>query len=101
MKASRASGLEVPGYITGILQAENRKKWTNLNQYISINTDIDEKWFVIFKHTFNHLSFGYAHLAQLEYYFSLFLSFFLLHYHFFFLFPSYLLLNYLTLRNQT
>ena len=27
------------------------KKLTSLNQYISVITDIDEKWFVIFEHT--------------------------------------------------
>ena len=42
------------------------KKLTSLNRYISVITDIDEKWFVIFEHTINHLSFGYIHLPQLE-----------------------------------
>ena len=46
------------------------KKVTSLNRYISIITHIDEKWFVIFEHTINHLSFGYVRFPQLEYYFS-------------------------------
>ena len=49
-----------------------------LNRYISVITDIDEKWFVIFKHTINWLSFGYVRLPQLEYYFSYFFFFFLI-----------------------
>ena len=36
------------------------KKLTNLNRYISTITDIDEKWFVVFEHTINHLSFRYV-----------------------------------------
>ena len=32
------------------------KKLTVLNRYISIIVDIDEKWFVIFEHTINHIS---------------------------------------------
>ena len=53
------------------------KKLMILNQYISVITNIDEKWFVIFEHTINHLSFGYIGLPQLEYNFSCFVSFFL------------------------
>ena len=47
---------------------ENR--WTNLNRYISISTDIDKNWFVIFEHTMNYLFYGCVHLSQLEYFFS-------------------------------
>ena len=64
--------------MTKILQAKVGRKWTILNQYISVITDIDEKWFVIFEHTINCLSFDYVHLPQLDYYFSSFVSFFLL-----------------------
>ena len=60
------------------LQAENGQKLTNLNQYILIITNINKKLFVIFEHTINHLSFGYVRLSQFEYYFSCFVSFFLL-----------------------
>ena len=59
------------------------KKLTNLNRYISIITDIDEKWFVLFEHSINHLFFGYVHLGQLKKYFSCFPSFLT----FFFLLP--------------
>ena len=59
------------------LQAENGQKLTNMNQYILIITNINKKWFVIFEHTINHLSFGYVRLPQPEYYFSCFVSFFL------------------------
>ena len=52
------------------------KKLTNLNQNISITTNIDEKWCVIFDHTINHLSFGYVRLPQLTHYFSCFAFFF-------------------------
>ena len=60
-----------------------QKKWTNLNQYISVSTDIDEERFVGFEYTIDHLSSGYVYLHQLEYYFFLF----------FFLFQDYLLFN--------
>ena len=43
------------------------KELTILKQYISVNIDFDGKLFVIFEHTINCLSFGYAHLPQLEY----------------------------------
>ena len=48
------------------------RKWTILNRYISVNTNFDEKWFVIFKHTINLLSFGYVRLPQPKYYFPFF-----------------------------
>ena len=51
------------------LQAENGQKLTNMNQYILIIANINKKWFVIFEHTINHLSFGYVRLPQPEYYF--------------------------------
>ena len=57
------------------------KKLPSLNRYIFVITDIDEKWFVIFEHTINHLSFGYVRLSQPEYYLScsiFFLPFFFL-----------------------
>ena len=62
------------------------KKLTNLNRYISVITDIDKKWFVIFEHTINHLSLGYVRLPQLEHYFSCFVSFFDCFYFTFFIF---------------
>ena len=53
------------------------KKLTNLNQYISVNTGIAKKWFVIFEHTIKQLSLGYVRLPQLiAYNFSCFASFF-------------------------
>ena len=52
------------------------EKLSNLNRYISVITDIDEKWFVIFEKTINRLFFGYGRLPQLTYYFLF--SFFLL-----------------------
>ena len=61
------------------------QKWAILNRYISVITNIDEKWFVIFEHTINHLSFGYVRLPQLEYYFSSFFFFFLTFFFFFIL----------------
>ena len=45
------------------------KKLTNLNQYIVVVVDIDEKWFVIFQHTINHLSFDYVRLPQSDFFF--------------------------------
>ena len=68
--------LGAPGHVTNILQLKNGQKVTILNRYISVITGIDEKWFVIFEHTINCLSFGYVHLPQLEYYFSSFFSYF-------------------------
>ena len=55
-------------------------KTLNLNRYISVITDIDEKWFVIFELTLTHLSFGYVRLPQLKMLFFLFSIFFLLFY---------------------
>ena len=63
-----------------------------LNRFISVITDIDEKWFVSFEYTINCLSLGYVRLPQLEYYFSSFFSF-LLFFFFLLFFSGYLLLN--------
>ena len=52
------------------------QKWAILKRYISVITSIDEKWFVIFEHTINHLYLGYVCLSQLEYFFLLFSYFF-------------------------
>ena len=88
MNALRKPSLEVPGHVTIIVQAENVKKLTNLNQYISVMTDIDEKWFVILELTINQLSFDYVRLAQLGNYFSCSVIFFLTFcFLFFFLLP--------------
>ena len=65
--------LEAPGD-----QNFSGRKSSNLNGYISVITDIDEKWFVVFEQTINHLSFDYIRLLKLEYYFSCLASFFLL-----------------------
>ena len=58
------------------------KKLTNLNRYISVTINIDEKWFVIIELTVNYLSFGDVCLPQLEYDFCCFTSFFLLFFSF-------------------
>ena len=50
----------------------------SLKRYISVITDIDQKWFVIFEHTINPLSFSLVRLPQLENYFSYFFFLFLL-----------------------
>ena len=61
------------------LPAQSGKKWTILNRYISVITNIDEKYeFVVFEHTINCLSFGYVYLPQLEYHFFSFFFFFLI-----------------------
>ena len=52
-----------PDHGTKILQAENGQKVDKFEPiYILVIIDIDEKWFVIFEHTINHLSFGYIRL---------------------------------------
>ena len=67
----------------------------NLNRYISVITDIEENWFVVFEHTINRLSFGYVCLSQLEYYFPV-LHPFSSYFFFFFFFPSVTILYYQT-----
>ena len=67
MNALCKSSLGAPGHVTKILRATNGRKLTNLNRYISIITDIDEKSFVIFEHTINQPSFGYVRSSQFEY----------------------------------
>ena len=66
-----------------VLQGKNGQKVTNLNRYIPVITNIDKKWFVIFEHTIDLLSFGYVGLPQLKLLFFCFASFF---FPFFFLF---------------
>ena len=62
MEALCIPSLGVYCHVTGILHAENGQKVENLNRLISISTDIEEKKFVIFEQTINHLSCGYAFL---------------------------------------
>ena len=87
MNAYRKPSLGAPGPVPKLLQAENGQTVDEFEPIsvscISVTTDIDEKKFVISKHTFNHLSFGYASLPGLEYYFFCFVSFFLLYFSFF------------------
>ena len=71
--------LGVPGQLTKILLAENGQKVNEFEPIHLRNYRYWKKWFVIFEHTINHLSFDYARLPQLEYYFSCFVSFFLFH----------------------
>ena len=85
-----------PSHVTKILQAENGKKLTNLNRYISVITGIDQKRFAIFEHTINHLFSGYVRLPQLEYYLFFVLHLFSYFFSFFFFFFRFLLLNGLT-----
>ena len=69
------------------------RKRTILNRCILVNTDFDGKWFVLFEHTINRLSFGYVRLPQLEYYFFLFSYFFFLFSCFFFRLSTFKPLN--------
>ena len=55
--------------MTKILQAENGLKVDEFEPIYSVTTDIDEKYFAIFEHTINHLSFSYVRLPQRENYF--------------------------------
>ena len=47
------------------------KKKTISNQYISVYADIDKKWFVMFEHAINYLSFSYIQLPNLNTFFLL------------------------------
>ena len=59
------------------------KKLTNLNRYISVRTDIDETWFVIFDYTtivFLFIVFVYSNLKlYFLFVFFFFLTFFFFH----------------------
>ena len=48
MNALCQTSLGAHNHVNKILRAENGKKLTSLNRYISVITDIDEKWFVSF-----------------------------------------------------
>ena len=88
------SSLGAPDYVTKILQAKNGQKVDDFEPmyiHISVITDIDEKWFVIFEHTINCLFVGYVRLPQLEYFFFFF--FFFTFFSFLLFFSGYLLLN--------
>ena len=78
IQALRKLSLGAPGPVTKISRAKKGQKWMILNQYISGNTNTDEKWFVIFEHTINRLSFAYVRLHQPEYFFLFCFFFFLL-----------------------
>ena len=43
MHALCKPSLEAPSHVTKIVQAKSGRKWTILNRYISVITDIDEK----------------------------------------------------------
>ena len=65
MNALCKLSLGARGHGTKMLQAEIEQRVDEFNQYISLITDRDEKWFVIFEHIIDHLSFGYVRLPQL------------------------------------
>ena len=75
----------MPGHVTKILQSENGQKVDEFEPIYLGSYNTDEKWFVVFEHTINHLSFVCVCLPQLGYYFTCFSPFFLL---FFFSFSS-------------
>ena len=81
MNALRKPSLGAPGHGPKFYRPKMGNKLTNLNRYISVITDIGEKWFVVFEHTINHLSFGYACLPQFEYYFFVLFLFFSFSFH--------------------
>ena len=60
MNALCKPSLWAPSHVTKILQTQNGQKVDELNGYISVITDIDEKWFVDFEYTINCLSFCHA-----------------------------------------
>ena len=62
MNALWKPSLGAPGPWPKCYGAKMGKKLTSLNRSISVITDIDEKWFVVFEHTINHLSFVYLKL---------------------------------------
>ena len=77
--------LGTPGHVTKMLGLKMGRKLMSLNRYISVNTDFDEKWFVVFEPlstAFLLVMFIYPNLN------TIFVLFFL----FFFLFSRYLLL---------
>ena len=76
MEALRSLSLGAPSFLTAILEAENRKKWKDLNRDISVSTDIDEKRLVVFKRTINHFFSGCIGLPRLGYNIFLFFLFF-------------------------
>ena len=80
MNALCKSSLGALGHVIKILPAKNGYKVDEFEPIYLINSNIDEKWFLVFERTINHLSFGNVRLLQLDYqyYFSCFLSFFLL-----------------------
>ena len=72
--------LGASGHVPKMLQAENGQKVDEFEPiYLgTVITDIDEKWFVVFEHTLDRLSFGCVRLPQLENCFSCFAALFLL-----------------------
>ena len=75
METLRLRSFGALGYVTACLEAENRQKVANLNRYISVSTNIDEKRFMDFQHNYyQHLSSGYARLPQVGYCFFLAVS---------------------------
>ena len=60
-------------HVTAILENQIwQKLYTNLDRYISISTDIDEKRFVVFEHAIGPPFFVYVHSFRLGNCFSFF-----------------------------
>ena len=68
MNALSKLSLGALGNLTKILQAENAQKVDQFEPIHRGQTNIHEKWSVIFEQTINHLCFGYVRLNQLKYY---------------------------------
>ena len=58
MNALRKASLGAPSHMTKILQAEDWQKVDEFEPIYLGNYNIEEKWFVVFEHTINCLSFG-------------------------------------------
>ena len=63
MEAACAPSLGALSYVMAISEAENRQKWSVLNQYISVTTNIDEKSLCFFEHTTYDLYYGHIYSA--------------------------------------
>ena len=60
-----APSLEAPSHVIAISEAKNQQKWTILNRYISVTTNIKEKNFVFFERITYDLYHGDIHSFRL------------------------------------
>ena len=60
------------GHVTAVMETKFGRKWSNLNRYISVNTDVDKNTLAVLEHTFTVFLMAMFMISDLDIIFLLF-----------------------------